>query len=154
MTTEQRFTREFFKKEIAEGSLFLLEKYLTQLPIDWIDCIAFISTQGLKEIANEYLITMDDDQTKKFIDLIEKRDVKLFVISNDKKIIWNLLITKHKNHKTGDFERLFIGGENLRKFCDKKNIFYKSKKVENGEILSGTTMMYEKHPGQDCRICD
>ena len=44
------------------------------------------------------------------------------------------------------------GGERLRKYCDKKNIYYKSVLDSNGNLLSVTTMEYQKKDNEDCRV--
>ncbi len=153
MAVERIFTKEFFDNELEKGSLFLWEKYLDRLPEDWIDCIMFIKTEGLnEELQNAGTIILDDEASKKLFEAIEKESLELFVLCEDKKRMWNVLLTKEKNEKTNEYVKLFIGGENLRKFCDEKNIYYKTKQDRDGVLISGTNMLWQKEPGEDCRI--
>jgi hypothetical protein len=153
MLKEIPFTKEIIQKEIDAGSLFLLEKYLDKLPQDWIDCIMFIKSEGLtKELSPFGCMICDEDATKKMLEAIEKEYLKLLVLPEDQKIIWSVLLVKEKNEETKQYEKLFIGGENLRKFCDEKNIFYKTKQDRDGLLISGTNMLWEKQPDDDCRV--
>ncbi len=149
---EVHFTKEMMDKELKNGSLFLKEEYLDQLPLDWFDCIMFVANQGLDQNREAYVLIMDEDQTSRVFDLIAKEEVKVFIANSKEGRFWNVLFNKHKNEKTNELERIIMGGENLRKFCDKKNIYYKSYITEEGALLSGTQMQWQKQPNEDCRI--
>ena len=67
-----------------------------------------------------------------------------------KKVIWNALLTKEYIKDDPDPKKLFIGGEELRLYCDERNIFYKSCLMGN-KLISGSNLMWEKQDGEDCR---
>lgn len=149
----KKLTKAFIRKELKSGSIFVLEKYLTGLPLDWIDCVTFICTDGWKEeLGLSYVLIMDEEMTEKVFTLTAKENIKLFILNTEKRKLWNVLLSREKNEKTGEYERVFIGGENLREFCDERNLYYRSSKAKDGSLLSGTNMLYIKNPGEDCRV--
>lgn len=150
--TQAKLIKKFLKDEEKKGSLFLLEKYLDALPSDWIDSVMFIATQGMKEQQDQYVVFLDEPDTSRVMKLTAKKEVRLIVFSPEKKKVWNLLMAKEKMDDVPDPVCIFVGGENLRQFCDEKNIFYKSMVVENGDLLSVSTLKYMKKEGEDCRI--
>jgi hypothetical protein len=141
------FTKEIINDEMKKGSLFLLEKNLDRLPDDWIDCIMFIHRNGMSEEPLFPLMIIDGDKEFETINnLVEKKDHKLIIFSHDKKKVWNAMLLKND-----DNEAWVCGGENLRLFCDERNIFYKSMTASDGSLLSATNMKFTKNKNDDCR---
>lgn len=140
---------DFFEVESKKGSLFLLEKYLGHLPDDWMDCILFIFKRGIYPVHESACIILDEDESEKAFKLIAKDNVRVFIFSEDKKRVW--MVQLHKENIKGEDKVLYVGGENLRKFCDDKNIFYKSMKTEKGQLISGSNLKWLKKIGEDCR---
>ncbi len=152
MKKQVRFTKKFFDREIKAGSFFIREKYLTGLPLDWIDCVTFCAYQGWQESPDSGMLVFDDEQTIKYMELLQRDNIRLFILNEEKQKLWQLLLCKEKNPETGEYVKFFIGGENLREFCDEKNLFYKSALATDGGLLSSTNMMWLKEPGEDCTI--
>lgn len=146
----EHFTKEFFDEKVAQGALFMRERWLTQLPLDWIDCVMWVATQGMAEEPS-YLIQIDSPLTEKVMEKLAKDTLEVYVLSEQQSKIWQLGLMKHENSDTGEQERIFFGGENLRQFCDDKDIYYRSMIATNGSLLSVTDMLYQKNPGEDCR---
>ena len=150
---EGKVTKKFIDKELKAGSLFVQEKYLTELPLDWIDCVIFLCTDGWKStIESRFVLIMDDKLTEKVFSFTAKENIKLFILNPEKHKLWSVLLTKEKNQETQENERVFLGGENLREFCDERNIYYRSIKSDDGALLSGTNLMWQKNPNEDCRV--
>lgn len=154
MDSEQQ--KLFFKEELEKGTLFLFEKYLDKLPIDWFDCVMFIVTQGLnKNFIDDATIFFDDEETQRVTSLINSDEIKVLIIANEeiegKTFLWESVLVKEYIEGHVDPQRFFTGGENLRKFCDKKNIFYKSVLTKDERLLSGSDFMWTKKPGEDCK---
>jgi len=138
-------TETFFTEEIKKGNFFLEEKLITSLPSDWIDfCMA--CHQLMSQQQDAYVIILDDDETKKMFDIIESGETTIYALDNAKRFMWNF-----KAIRNDDGNVFFFGGENLRKFCDKENIFYESDITDTG-LISFTGLKYLKHKDEDCRI--
>lgn len=146
---------EFLKNKYNEGSLFLLEKYLDALPYDWLDTVTFIFTNGIDQRKDAHVVIMEDDESRRFLKVTSFSEIPIFILSdkeiNGKKIIWNILLTKEYIDGDPDPKKLFIGGENLRKYCDERNIYYKSAIMGEDELIYGSNLMYQKKDGEDCR---
>ncbi|SRR5258708_37237180 len=153
---EVKLTKCFLKKKIKEGALFIFEKYLDKLPWDWIDCIIFIKYNGIDQNSDAFVLTLDDKSSEDFFSTLNKEQIELFVYSDETrdgmKLCWNCLLAKEKIEGEKDLKPLFIGAENLRKFCDKRNIFYKSSLTSDGKLISGSNFRFQKNPGEDCLI--
>lgn len=147
---------DFLKGKHNEGCLFILEKYLDALPDDWFDAVTFIFTNGIDQRKDSHLVIMNDDESERFLKITSFAEIPLFIWSDKeidgKKIIWNVLLTKEYIDGDPDPKKLFIGGENLREYCDKRNIYYKSTLIGDNKLISGTNLKYQKKEGEDCRI--
>ncbi len=142
------FFPEFAKRAwpdlvITEDDLFLDNSLLSKVPTDWIDCVMFCVSQNYRETGSSHLIILNDEQTAKALEFVDRSQFNLFVIENDS--LWHVRVVDT------DGKRLFLGGENLRKFCDDRNIFYKSI-LHEGKLLSGSDMLFVRKEGEDCRI--
>lgn len=146
---------EYLVKEYKKGSLFVWERWLDKLPMDYMDCILFLLTQGLKEKIEDINdggrpLIMDEPLSTQFIQTMEKEQVRVLVCSDDKTRIWPCILIRNI-HEKEEPTRIFVGGENLRKYCDERNIYYGSKLTEKNKLLSATQMNFFKEPGEDCR---
>jgi len=147
----------FIKKKKEEGCLFILEKYLDKLPHDYWDTLMFMFSNGLDQRKdNSSVVILDDEESAELLEISSKEEIMVFVFSDeirDKcKIIWNLMLTKEFIENDPEPKALYIGGENLRKFCDKRNIYYKSFLTKDNELLSGSNLMWQKKANEDCRV--
>lgn len=147
--------KEFILKKYDEGCLFILEKYLDQLPDDYFDTLSFIFCNGIDQNKNSFLNILDEKQSEKFFKMTTEEKIQVFVFSdrikNDKRVIWELLLLKEYVKDYPDPKKLFLGGENLRIFCDDRNLFYKSMLQENGDLISCSNLMWLKNEGENCR---
>lgn len=149
--------KEYIDNETEKGSLFILEENLLKCPHDWVECILFILNFGLeKNIIHSPCLFMNEEISKKLFETVEKYSVTLNVLSDrhDIRVIWNVLLTKEKNPTTNDYEKILLGGESLRKFCDKYHLYYKTMLTEDKKLLSGSTLMWVKNDNEDCRAID
>lgn len=148
-------TSDYIRQKHKEGCLFLLEKYLVRLPYDWMDALMFIFTSGLHETLHSGAIIMDDDESERFLNITSKQEIEVFIISDEKingrSITWNMILTKEYLDNDHNAKILFLGGENLRKFCDERNIFYKSALTPDKTLVSGSNLKWQKKEGEDCR---
>lgn len=134
----------------GKNTMVLCDKWLTNVPLDWVEFVMWtVKTQT--ETVN-HLICLDDDETLFALDVLAKKEFHAFVVpfkpDVDKPIhIWEILCVPNDKE-----ERWYYGGENLRKFCDSKNLYYRSVLNDAGELLSATQCIYEKHDGEDCRV--
>lgn len=149
---------EFLKQKHDEGYMFLYEKYLDALPTDWHDCITFIFTNGIDQKKDSRVIIMDEDETDRFMKIYDMREAPIFIISDKlidgKKYMWNVNLSKlikEEDKEDLDPEKVLIGGEAFRQYCDERNIYYKSFLTEDGHLISSSTLQYEKKEGEDCR---
>ena len=90
---------------------------------------------------------MDDEQTIKLFRLTNKDQIKTYIISDEKS--WEVFLIKEL-HENKDATVGFFGGEMLRIFCDKKNIYYKTALVD-GKCISFTNFEWQKSENEDCR---
>jgi hypothetical protein len=139
--------------------MFLLEKYLDALPTDWHDCITFIFTNGMDQREGHHVVIMDDEETERFMKVYEKLEAPIFIISekliDGKKYIWNVALARsvrEDGKKDKDPEKVLIGGEEFRKYCDERNLYYRSFLTSEGLLISSSNLMYQKTEGEDCRI--
>ncbi len=159
--TEKKLTQVpegFLLEEHKKGCMLLREKYLDKLPNDWHDCIMFIDTQGLhKELNSPHVIILNDEESTRIFKLLAENQIKCYIVpSGDlmKAPIWEVALLKNmpdEVNKLTDPERIIMGGECFREFCDARNLYYKSILVDN-KLLSSSDMRWEKKPGEDCRI--
>ena len=149
-----RQAKQVIDEAIKEDSLFIFEEYLTKLPWDYHDTVMFIYTNGIDQNKDKHCLIFDDDETEKFFNVLNKKQIKIMVLTkkeiNGKTLVWDLLLTKEivEGHK--DPKSLFIGGKNLRKFCDKNNLWYKTAYTPEGNLISGSALRFLKKPGEDC----
>jgi hypothetical protein len=154
---EGEFLPDFFKRinktvKMDDDTLFLDDSLLDKTPEDWMDFVMLLVGQNYRGCTNtippSYLITLNDEQTKKAFEFIPKDQIKIYVIDSNNSHLWEVMAL----NKEG--KRIFVGGEQFRKFCDKRNIFYKStlRGNENKLLMSVTDMKYQKVEGEDCRI--
>lgn len=146
----QQITENIINSELAKGTLFIKEKYLDCLPTEWLECLMFIKYNGMRDEGHPVII-LNDQQTEEMLNFLQKDDVKLIVFPEDR-ICWEVLLIKTYNKNTDLIERIFVGGEKMRKFCDDKNIFYRSHLNDDNKLLSGTDMRWLKKENEDCRI--
>lgn len=153
--TEFAADPNYLTEKHKEGCLFVFEKYLGHLPWDWHDCVMFIATQGIDQRKDAGVVIMDDEETERVFKILSKDSIPLYVFSEKKKnemtVIWNCLIEKEMVDGHSDPKALYIGGEHLRKFCDERNIFYRTAKSKDGNLLSGSNLLWLKEEGEDCR---
>lgn len=142
---EVRFTKELMEEKIKEDCFFIKEKLLPHMPLDWIDFCMACHTAMYHDLQT-FLIILDDEATERMMRVCAKEQVEIFVLDHKNEKLWQLHAMKNKNN-----EAFFVGGENLRKFCDKENIFYESFVMDNN-LLSCSNLKYLKHNGEDCRI--
>jgi len=153
----------FIKKKIeSKDTLVILEENLDKCPNDHLDCIMFIMKLGLMKDplqCNYGVIIFDEEESEKLDKLLSLDKIKVFVFKMSKNKgtpnkMWSILLTKERTNdsESQGSNKIFIGGEELRKFCDNKNIYYKTISTKTGSLLSGTTLMYLKDPGEDCRL--
>lgn len=154
---EGEFLPDFFKRinktiKIDDNTLFLDDSLLDKTPEDWIDFAMLLTSQNYKgctnSIPHSYMITLNDEQTSKAFEFINKDQIKIYIIDSENRHLWEVVALNN------DGKRIFVGGESFRKFCDKKNIFYKStfKGNEKNLLISVSDMKYQKEEGEDCRI--
>jgi hypothetical protein len=142
---EVRFTKELMEEKIKEDCFFIKEELLTSMPLDWFDfCTACHA--AMYSNLEAHVVILDDEATERMMRIYVKGEVELFVLDRNNEKIWQLMVIKNQ-----DDMPTFAGGENLRKFCDKENIFYESI-ILNNELMSFSNLKYLKDPGEDCRI--
>lgn len=150
---EKDKARDFLKNKMEEGCLVLREEHLGHMPDDYIEVVAYIMKNGmLRKHAMPLVVIMDDDETKNFHELLKKEIIELFILSDREKegarLMWNLALMRDQGNKE---KPIYVGGENLRVFCDRENIYYKSLEIGNGNILSHTDFKWQKNENDDCR---
>lgn len=128
------------------------QDYLTNCPLDWLDFVMVtVNKQSRHKDDLSNLIVLNDEQSKTVFDFLANEQIELFVLGHpkngDKFVIWQLLAVP--NEKA---ERTFIGGENLREFCDCKNLYYRSMMTSDNKLISSSQLLYLKEDGEDCRI--
>lgn len=150
--------KEFLKEKHKEGCMFLKEEYLDALPTDWFDAVMFIFTNGIDQNKNSHTVIMDDEMTERLNKILSMKQAPIFIISDrlidGQSYVWNVAIAKEINEENPDNpdpKKIFIGGEEFRKYCDEKNIFYRSFLTEEGLLISSSNLQYEKKHGEDCR---
>ncbi len=134
----------------GQHTLVLCDKWLTNAPLDWMEFVMW-AVKSQTETVN-HLICLADEETVQAFDILAQKQFHAYVVpfeppENQPVHIWELWCGPSDKD-----ERWYYGGENLRKFCDSKNLFYRSFLNENGELLSGSQCIYQKHKGEDCRI--
>ena len=139
------FTRINSKIKIADDVLFCKVELLDKLPQDWTECVFFLIAQNYEGSGNEYVIILDDEKTKKAMHFIKLEKIRIYVADDNDNKMWEVFLMEQKG------KRVFGGGENLRQFCDRRNIYYRSFYTDTG-LISGTDMQYEKNEDEDCRI--
>lgn len=140
-----------------EGFLFLKEKYLDKLPDDYFEVVSFIFLDGIKEeLPQRFMVSMDEPESTKFFKLLALDNIPIYILSDreidGKKVMWNMMLTRAPCDKDKDPEKCFVGGENLRKFCDDRNLFYQSMKTPDGELISSSNLKWLKKDNEDCRV--
>lgn len=143
--TEVRFSKEFFDEKLKEDCYFIKQSLITMLPLDWIDfCMACHS--AMHSDLQAYVVILDDDATAKVMRIIAKEEVDIYILDEDNERLWHIHAIKNKKS-----EYCFLGGENLRQFCDKENIFYESS-IMDDKLISFSNLKWLKKDGEDCRI--
>jgi hypothetical protein len=148
---EFKASKEYLDEEYKKGSLFLLEEYLDKLPRDWFDCVTFIATQGLNKNHDCYAVLVDEPESTRLFEILNKDKIKVYIFSHYENVIWNCALIKEFVPGDKDPKALFIGSEKFREFCDKRNIYYKSALSAKGDLISGSDFRYQKNEGEDCR---
>lgn len=156
MKIEKKITKKFIKDELKKGTLFVLEKYLSSLAAngDWIDCISYIFFNGTKEEPYLYANILDEKDTENLMKQLSRNRIKLIIIKKEKEnnYWWDCLLLKFKPDNKTDDVVVFFGGEQLRKYCDERNLYYGSIITEDGLLMSSTSLKLLKHEEEDCRI--
>jgi hypothetical protein len=136
--------------KIHENTLCMAEEWLVKCPVDWMEFVMFAVNLQTKD-ALVHLICLEDDETAQAFDIIAKRQFHLYVIGKPKECeqlkVWELWCGPDDKD-----ERWYYGGENLRKFCDEKNLYYRSMLDEKGQLMSASQCLYLKEEGEDCRV--
>lgn len=145
----------FITKEYKKGHLFVKEEYLPNLPHSWFDAVQFLLYYGIDQNNDKSLLILDDAETKRFLEYLDKDQIKLYVLllnqeKNDKpNKIWNVLLQKIKEDGS-EVERYFVGEKNLKNYCDDNNVFYKCFENSKGSLSYVSNLLYLKDPNDDC----
>lgn len=136
--------------KIHDNTLCMSEDWLVKCPVDWVEFVMFAVNLQTKQ-ALTHLICLEDDETAQAFDIIAKRQFHMYVIGNphptEQLKIWEIWCAPDDKD-----ERWYYGGENLRKYCDENNLYYRSLYDSNGKLISGSQCLYLKKDGEDCRI--
>lgn len=149
----KKLTLKYMKDEVKKDTLFVFEKYLPSLcQMDYIDAVIFLLYQGIDQ-SNGVCLIMDEEETMKLNNMLEKSSIKIIVLPlKENGVAWNVYMSREldKEGKPSN-NPILVGGEQFRKYCDSKDIFYKSFTTESG-LVSGSNLKYLKQDNEDCRI--
>jgi hypothetical protein len=139
--------QRFPEINISNDTFAVPEELLTDSPLDWMDFIFFLVY--CQDKPPSALIFLSDEEAKKAFTLLVQDIIQIYVLEGSvtPMKVWEIRCTK-----TETDERIFIGGENFRKFCDRKNIYYISAHDDEGHLLSVSNCQYLKNEGEDCRV--
>jgi len=141
-----------YKDKITKNSLFLPIQYFSRLPRDWVDSVMFLVTHNLMiDTESSHLIVLEEEELKIFNRFVGYEQITLFVVDMNKNTTFNVTMMRCSDPGKENIP-MYIGGEQLRKFCDDKDFFYKTFKAPNGELYSSTNFIYIRDEGEDCSI--
>lgn len=141
--------------KINDDFLIIEENLIEQLPHDWMDCVTALIAYNYDKRGSCF-ISLDDDESENFLKFLAKDTITLLVLSGKDPLFGGFIYAvKNDNDKDKDPEIIYGGTSFLRKYCDERNIYYRStmKNLNNKKILySATNLKYLKKEDEDCTI--
>lgn len=147
---------EEVKKDIFhKDTLHIEEKYLSYLPESWRECLVFLlfNIDGHLDYFTRIRI-LDEEKGYKLLKFLKRDFIKVIIFKNEKnsKYCWSVDMIKINNNIMNNDTVLLIGGERLRRYCDERNIYYKSIMTKEGDLAFASSLKLLKNEGEDCRV--
>lgn len=134
---------------VDDHTMVITQDYLIHSPSDWVDFVLMTVYRQCNG-PNDYLITLGEQESTKAFNIMKEKAIPMYVlghiVSEGPTIIWQVQALRSDKNK-----RVWLGGENLRKFCDYHNLYYGSMYDEKKNLLSSTDCLYLKKDSDDCR---
>jgi hypothetical protein len=155
MNNKQQFLVEEFSKikpEIKDDGFTLIIELdeIIRAPDDWTEfCMLITGLNYPGSVHGDELsfVTLEDIPMEKAFSIIKHDSVKLIVLGHPKgdNVIWELCALNNNGNK------MYVGGEHFRLFCDDKNIYYRSLFDKDNVLMSGSDLKFTKNDDDDCR---
>lgn len=117
---------------------------LTNSPLDWAEFIMYMVAKNFGKL-QENLIVLNDEETHLAMKIISKEQARVYIMNMDNQTVWDVAAMKSDRN-----ERIFVGGDSLRKFCDAEKIFYRTTLTPDGKKMSASDCQYLANADDDC----
>lgn len=117
---------------------------LTSSPLDWAEFIMYMVAKNFGKLQENFIV-LDDEETEMAMKIISKEQARVYILNNDHKTVWDVAAMKSDRN-----ERIFVGGNSLRKFCDAEKIYYRTTLTPDGQKMSASDCQYLANPDDDC----
>lgn len=120
------------------------ENDLTHSPLEWSEFVMYMVAKNYGKLQAN-LVCLGDEETDVALRIVSKGQGRIYVMSQDHKMVWDVAVMKSDRN-----ERIFVGGDNLRKFCDARKIFYRTTLTPDGKKMSASDCQYIANDDDDC----